>query len=617
MLVRKQDLEQVVSKFSEPGRYGLDTETTGLRPWNGDRLFSLILSDESEAYYFNFQTYADLDPQWILDKEETLAALAPVWKNKAASWYAHNAKFDMAMLDQEGVTLWGEVVDTEVLGRLLFNRRMKYSLDVLAEEYLGEKKSQEVEDYIKTNRLYSWLQAPGKKKKAKHPHYDRVPYPIISRYGLKDGVLVRALGERLGEGLVEQGESIPGGRLGTLVQTEVRLTKTCFSTEKIGIKIDRDYCLKARQVELDTCDRVAAEFESKTGIPFKDSNKVLATAFDALGEAYPKTKHGNPSFTDDVLAGFSSPLAQLVQEYRGAAKKAGTYYSNFLYFADSNDRIHPNVRQAGTDTGRFSYSDPNLQNIPKEEKGDLKVRRAFIPTSDSWYLFMIDYDQQEYRLLLDLAGETYVIKRINEEGLDVHEATAEMMGVTRSQAKTLNFKILYGGGVRSLAKDLGLTISEAEELRELYFSRLPNVRKFSRGVTRRAEERGFVFNWAGRVCHFPLVPDPTRPGKHTRFSYRAPNHIIQGGCADVTKKAMVQCHDFLEDFRSRLILNVHDELLFEVHKNELEIVPHLRNIMENAYPYRSLQLTCGVDHSTVAWSEKVAGIPGEGEKSAV
>jgi DNA polymerase-1 len=264
------------------------------------------------------------------------------------------------------------------------------------------------------------------------------------------------------------------------------------------------------------------------------------------------------------------------------------------------------MRQAGTDTGRFSYSDPNLQNVPKEESGTWRVRRAFRPTAPEWCLVMIDYAQMEYRLMLDYAGQMDVIRKILEEGLDVHQATSTSMDVDRTSAKTLNFMLLYGGGTAKLAAALGISIEKAGQLKHRYFKRLEKIRAFSRNIINKAEGRHFVFNWAGRVCHFPEVQTKKGPD---RLAFRAPNHVIQGGCADVVKRAMVRCHEFLRAYSSRMLLQVHDEIVFEVHRSELDIVPELRKIMETAYPHRHLPLTCDVEHSWTSWGDKVKGYP--------
>ncbi len=607
MLVTRKNLPEVITKLSRSDHHGLDTETTGLRPYSGDRLFSLIISVSSGSYYFNFQHYEGIDELWVLDRTETFSRLSPLFKDPLRVWYIHNAKFDMAMLANEGIEIEGTIWDTEVGGRLLYNRYLKYSLDYLGEK-IGYKKDDRVKEYIKNNKLYTWYSSPGKAKKKKQPHYDRVPFPLISEYGERDGEIAFKIGEYQKAKLQEFYTIIPENKLSKLIANETALVKTCFRMERIGIKIDREYCQRGFDAENKNALEAAKKFKELSGFEFVDSGKALAEAFTSAGEKYPTTEKGNPSFRQDVLEGFSSSLARLVLEHRSAIKRANTYYANFLYYADEYDRIHPNMRQGGTDTGRFSYSEPNLQNCPKDEPGSMKIRSAFIPTGSDWCLVMIDYDQMEYRLMLDYAGQMDVIEKIMNDGLDVHEATASLMGSTRQAAKTLNFLLLYGGGVEKLAKALGISIEKANQLKYRYFKALPKVKHFSRSVIDRAERRGFIFNQAGRICHFPQMINQ-KTGRKDRFSYRAPNHLIQGGCADIVRFAMTAIDEFLRGYRSRMLLQVHDELLFEVHKSELDIVPELRRIMERSYKYRNLPLTCGVDHSWNNWGDKLPGIP--------
>ncbi len=184
-------------------------------------------------------------------------------------------------------------------------------------------------------------------------------------------------------------------------------------------------------------------------------------------------------------------------------------------------------------------------------------------------------------------------------GLDVHQATADKMDVSRDEAKTLNFMLLYGGGNDKLAADLDIDVAKATRLRKDYFSAMPQVKEFINGVIYTAEKRGFIVNWLGRRCHF------TNPD----FAYKAPNYLIQGGCADVAKIAMVRCNKLLKPMRSKLIKVIHDELVFKVHRTELDVVPELHKIMETAYPHKHIPLTAGVDHSWTNWYDKVEGFP--------
>lgn len=605
VLVSNNNLSSVLDELTT-GTYAVDCETTGLRAYHGDQLFSLIIADNRASRYFNFLPYPNLHKDFVLPRAETLSLLKPFFDNPANIIFGHNIKFDMHMLAREGITLAGKVYDTEVNGRLLYNRHLSYSLSNLAAE-IGLEKSTAVDEWIGKHKAYTWITQPGKAKKIKQPHFDRVPYEIITRYGEKDGEVTLALGKSQLERLEVEASRVPGGKLLELIETESRLTKVCFQMERTGIRVDLDYCREALAYERERADRAAAEFSDLAGTAFKDSNKVLADAFTRAGEEYPRTEKGNPSFTDDVLEGFTSPLAKLLQTYRDATKRANTYFSNFIYFADRDGFIHPNMRQAGTDTGRFSYSDPNLQNIPKEDNSPYPARRAFIPRPG--YMFaMLDYSQQEFRLMLDYAGEMGVIDRILNEGLDVHQATADSMTVSRQYAKVLNFMLMYGGGAGKLAAALGVPLDEAAGLKNKYFEDLPAVSAFIRRVQDKVNRCGEIFNWAGRMYRFPPLPNP-RTGRLDRYAYKAPNHLIQGGCADVMKIALVRAADLLSGTSSHPLLTVHDEILAEVKIGEEHVIGELLAMMESVYPYKRLPMTAAVDFSLQSWADKQPFVP--------
>ena len=400
-------------------------------------------------------------------------------------------------------------------------------------------------------------------------------------------------------------------RISNVANTEVNLTKVCFKMERTGIRIDRDYTERALAYERTEIERGVRDFKGLTGIDFSDGRTCLRAAFDALGERYPTTELGNPSFTESVLESMETPVASLVNRIRHHQKRASTYYSSFLYFAQ-DDIIHPNMRQAGTTTGRFSYSDPNLQNVPKEDRpsdrtAPFSVRKCFIPTNRDAPLVCIDFMQQEFRLMLDYAGEKSLITAIND-GADVHQATADLIGIHRSHAKTINFGLLYGMGIGKMAKSLKISEKEAQGYRDKYFSKLPMVKKFLKNVAFVARQRGFVRNWAGRRCYLPA----------RELDYVMPNHIIQGGCADILKSAMVEIDNYFDRkcMRTRLNLQVHDELVFNWDPQEYEEIHEVKKIMEAVYkPRNGMKMEVSVDHSFVSWGyfDKVKGVPGGGK----
>jgi DNA polymerase-1 len=596
MLVRRGELPKVCARLAQATRLAVDTETSGLRPYQGDAPFSIIVADDEEVFYFNLKQYDGVPEDCILDTATLAMQLGVVLGNPKITFYFHNAKFDLAMLANLGLEVAGEIHDTEVGARLEYNDHLNYSLDACAER-IGLKKDDAVKEYVKKHKLWEWETFQGEQLGDKRLFFDRVPFELIVPYAEKDARITYQLGRHQEAELIKLAACVPEGKLSILNvhANEKQLTKTCFGMERVGIRVDLAYCDRALRYEQSQYRGAAEDFERLTGFPFVDSGKSLQRAFDVVGSRYGRTEKGNPSFTSEVLESTPSPAGDLVLRYREHYKRAHTYYQNFIRFSDADGAIHANVRQAGTATGRFSYSEPNLQNLHKEEGSELAsefvIRRAFVPREG--YVFVeMDFQAMEYRVMLDYAGERELIEKVRS-GLDVHTATAQMMGVTRKEAKTINFMLLYGGGAQKLADALGVSLEAAKALRGRYFQTLPQVQAFIKNVTRAAELRGWIRNWAGRVYQFP----------NPEFSYKAPNYLIQGGCAEVVKIAMNRLADRLRGTKSRMLLQIHDALLFEVHKSELHIVPELRGIMEAAYPYRHLPMACDVKWSDKNWAD--------------
>jgi DNA polymerase I len=383
-------------------------------------------------------------------------------------------------------------------------------------------------------------------------------------------------------------------------ENEVALTKVIFGMNRRGILLDREYTKKALAYEEGLIKKARAEFEIDTGHPYKESSKLFAEIFDSRGEPYPLTDKGNPSFKADFLEGLDTHTARLINQVRKHEKRASTYYRPFLHFGRTGI-IHPNLNQAGTTTGRFSASNPNLQNPPKEDLPEDEgkpyyIRSCFVPRPG--YCFVsVDYSAVEFLVMLDYAGETSVIREVLSGG-DVHQVTADMLGVSRKVAKTLGFGLLYGLGIDNFAKALGVEVREARALRALYFRRLPAVKKFTDKVKYVAERRGYITNWMGRRLYLP----------DKRFSYKMLNHLIQGGAADVIKKAMVQIQPLFANRKSGMLLNIHDELVFEMQPDEFDLLEPATKIMESVYrPLNGMKLITSTDHSWENlgyWSQK-------------
>lgn len=610
-----------MERLSGSGLYGLDTETTGLA-WT-DELFSVIFADENRAYYFNFNHRPDHlghlpEQEWRLPRE-WLKQLAQILDNPESTFFIQNAKFDMRMLAKEGLCIAGTVHCTEALARVQLNTRLVQKLAFLAKE-IGLAKDEAVETYLKKNKLIKKIAVPGKDKLFELKPFDLVPFDIMSKYGENDAVLHRAIGLSQIRSFNETDAKRANGEppIWPLVKNERRLTKTCAKMEETGIRINRAYTEEALSYTQQVAAHAMKSFEALTGIPYDNSPMTVVEAFRKFGIELPKTPTGRPCTNKKVLEEITEdldvPVAKALRAVKQPLKLCSTYFSSFLHYAGTDSLLHANMRQGQPQTGRFSYSDPNLQNVPKEDDGDYLdiaktpylVRSCFVPYSSDYCLVPIDFDQQEFKLMLDYAGETELIKAIMA-GHDVHTATAQLLGISRKQAKTINFGLLYGMGTEKLAKALGISVAEAWGLKNLYFSKLPKVKAVVRLMRETGRERGYVWNWFGRRMHLPRVP-----GKDMAFVLS--NHIIQGGGADVMKVAMPMLDDYITErgLRSRMLLQVHDEILFQVHKNELGEVPAFTRIMESVYkPRNGLSLTVSPDHSWKSWGyrDRVKGAP--------
>jgi DNA polymerase-1 len=614
MLVRKQDFKQVINELKKETFLSLDTETTGLYPYQGDRLFSIIIGTEHDAYYFNFNDYPGLDDDDCkLSRELIGPEFTHLLDDGKKTVFMANAKFDMHMLSVEGVEIKSTVWDVLTIAKTLNNTHMQYSLKTVAER-VGYEKSNAVDDYIKEHKL---------KDEKKNPRYDWVPLEIIRPYGEQDARITFDIGiYQMVQVLGVEAANKNKPSFKKLVERECQFTKVLFEIEKVGMKIDAGFIERAIRFEGERAVQATNSFRETTGQDFVDSAKSIFQAVGPFGISPGLTKKGNVSFTDDVLANIQHPLAETIRTYRDASKRVNTYYKGFLSYADKDGTVHPNIKQTGADTFRLSITDPALQtlNKPNEDSGKrdgFEVRDSFI-SREGLSLVAIDYKQQEYRLTADYAGEMDLIKAI-QGGTDVHTATASLMGVTRTQAKTLNFMLLYGGGVAKLClalmkpkgsemqlkaltkkyiyksafktgehdelikalptvtdlmidHDLPL-LQDAYELQQKYFSSLTQTKDFIDRVQNQIKANGYIYNWAGRRLYFP----------NPRFAYKGPNYLIQSSGSEIMRAALIELHEFLKPFRTSILLSIHDEILFEMPDDELYLIPEIQRIMEGVY----------------------------------
>jgi len=531
-----------------------DTETTGLSIHHGHRPFLYIWSTDG------------LQIHCSKDKED----IRPYLEDEEYIKVAHNAKFDILMMHSVGISVKGKVYDTMIMSQLV-DENTPNSLDASAKQHLRTiLKSDKIKEYFKEQKTLK-----------KDQCYADVPDDIIVPYARKDVEVTARLFYELKTKLEDEA-------LWQLFESECELIKVLVDMELKGMKIDVPYFSTEIAHIKPEIDNLEKEIYRLAGKEFNiRSPKQLAEVISSFGIELKKTQKGNPKTDVEELKQMNHPLPKAILKYREAYKFYKTYFIGLL---DSHVAgvIHCKLNQCGTVTGRFSSSNPNLQNLHKE---DTRVRRGFI-CRENYTNFYIDYEQMEYRVFAAYANDPYLISQISA-GLDFHQIIADELDIPRKNAKTLNFGLIYGMGTHSLAKQLGIRIYQAERYKQKYFDRFENVFPFLNRVHQTISERGFVFNMFNR-----------RRRMNKSEAYKAVNALIQGCCADIVKKTMVKVYNYLKPYRSNLILQVHDELVIEVHKEEIFVVPHIKDIMENWGHLVKVPLTVDVNYTETNWADK-------------
>lgn len=489
---------------------------------------------------------------------------------------AHDAKKDIHILNKHGVKLNNLSFDTMIAGYVLNSTKDNYDYNDIAEDFLGESYNSEEELFGK-----------GKSKKG---YYDLGRQQFVDFACLKSYIPFKA--KKIMADKIEQNEQHY-----LYYDIELPLIYVLADMEIKGIKIDNDGLIKYGEELENKLTELTKEIYWMAGEEFNiNSPKQLSVIlFEKLGlKGGKKTKTGW-STSADVLEKLrdKDEIVERILDYRTYAKLKSTYADGLLNVMDKEThKIYSTFNQAVTATGRISSTEPNLQNIPIKIELGHRMRKIFIPHDDSFVFLDGDYSQIELRVLAHMAEDETLINAFNE-GQDIHRLTAsqvfnvpfnDVSSLQRSRAKTVNFGIIYGKQAFSLSQDLGIPIKEAESYIEGYFEKYPNVRKFMDNVIDEAKKTGYTKTIFNRIRTIPEITSQNFV-KRSAAERAAMNMPIQGTAADIIKIAMIKVYNRLkkEKLSSRIILQVHDELLVETHKDEIDIVKNiLKNEMENA-----------------------------------
>jgi len=545
------------------------------------KVVGIAVAVDGYSGYFPF----DHEGGGNLEKSKVIQWFTDICQSPADKVF-HNAMYDVCWIRAMGIKINGNIYDTMIAASLVNENRFRFDLNSLGWDYVGRGKNE-----TELNQIA--------KEWGIDPKADmwKLPSIYVGKYAERDAELTLALWKVMQKELSDQD-------LGSIFELETDLFPCLVDMRFLGVKVDvsKAHELK-RQLTLQE-EMLLHKIKKETGQDIQIwAARSIAKVFEKLNLPFERTEKTNaPSFTKNFLSSHEHPLVKMIAEAREVNKAHTTFIDTIIKY-EHLGRIHADINQirsdsGGTVTGRFSYSNPNLQQIPARNK-DLgpMIRSLFVPESNcEWGCF--DYNQQEPRLVvhyasLDQDASVFNVKNAYNEGdADFHTIVAKMADIPRAQAKTINLGLFYGMGKAKLQAELGVSKEKAEELFSLYHNRVPFVKSLMKSVSNRAQQRGQIRTLLGRLCRFHLwepnsfgmhkalpfeqAVQEHGPGIRRAYTYKALNKLIQGSAADMTKKSM------LELYKEGIIphIQIHDELDISVESDKQ--AKRIIEIMESA-----------------------------------
>ena len=549
-----------------------DTETTGLNPLTAELVGIAFSWEAGKGFYIPF-------PEEKEKAQEIIETLRPFFEAEEIEKVGQNLKYDIKVLAKYDIEVKGNLFDT-MLAHYLINPDMRHNMDVLAETYLN---------YTPV----SITELIGKKGKNQKSMRD-VPVKDQTEYAVEDADITLQLKEHFAK---ELGEANTQELFDDI---EIPLLRVLADMELEGIKLDKEYLASLSEALTNDIERLEKDIYTEAGEEFNiASPKQLGDILFGkmkLVDKPKKTKTGQFSTAEDVLSYLAKDhkIIRDVLEYRGLTKLKSTYVDALPeQIEESTGRVHTDYMQTVAATGRLSSNNPNLQNIPIRTERGRQVRKAFVPRDKDYTLLAADYSQIELRIIAALSEEDTMIEAF-KNGEDIHASTAAKVfnvpidKVTREQrsnAKTVNFGIIYGVSAFGLSNQTDLSRKESKELIDTYYKTYPKLRNYMSELVDFARDNGYVQTVLGRRRYLNGIngSNAVVRGAAERNAVNAP---IQGSAADIIKLAMINIHKKMTEakYKSKMLLQVHDELVFDVYKPELdELQKLIKTEMENAY----------------------------------
>ncbi len=557
----RSTLDDLCRRIVSAGHVTVDTETTGLDPLRAE-LVGIALSIDGERGFYIPIAHTD---GATLDLALVQSVLGPLLASPEIGKNGQNIKYDMHILERSGLPLQGVNSDTMVASYLLDSSSRQHNLEALAMRHLGHS-------------MIPISQLIGKKRQEQQLTMDQVEVERAAEYAAEDAVVTQRLADLFLPRLAEQG-------LKELFDNvEVPLITVLQRMEARGVALDTAHLMRLSVEMQQRSSELEARIHEEAGEVFnvnspKQLQKILFTRLGLKPVRKTKTGYSTDARVLEALAN-EHPVPRLILQNRELVKLRTTYVDALPRMVNpQSGRLHTQFHQTVAATGRLSSSDPNLQNIPIRTEEGRRIRAAFVSRGPGWKLLSADYSQIELRILAHLSGDEG-LRRAFASGVDIHRATAaKIFGIdddavdsdTRRRAKAINFGIIYGMGAYGLSSRLGISMEEARAFIETYFEAFPRIREFIENTLETTRERGYVTTVLNRRRYFPEIQDSNRQVRE--FAERAAvNTAIQGSAADLIKVAMIRIEQRLNDagLDSVMILQVHDELLFDARIEEME-----------------------------------------------
>jgi DNA polymerase-1 len=559
----EEALQALADRLRAAGRFAVDTETTSLSSVRAE-LVGLSFATEAGAADYVPVGHTGAGAEDQLDAEQVRAVLGPVLADPALTKAGQNLKYDLSVLAGAGYAVSGPFEDTMLMSYVLNPTRHNHDLDTLAAERLGRATTK-------------FADVAG--KGAKQITFDQVGVAEAVDYAGEDAEITLALLADLEPELAGQ------PRLQALYRDlELPLMPVLAGMERSGVRLDTDLLGRISEELASEMAEAEGRAHELAGRAFNlnSPKQIQAVLFDELGlPVVKRTPKGAPSTNEDVLSQLAEdyPLPDQILRYRSLAKLKSTYTDALPRLINpETGRVHTSYHQANTATGRLSSAEPNLQNIPVRTEQGRRIRKAFVP-EDGWTMVAGDYSQIELRLMAHLSGDARLTEAFRN-GEDIHAATAaEVFGAQevnanqRRAAKAINFGLIYGMSAWGLAQQLEIPQEDAQAYIDAYFERYPGVRAYMETAREQARSKGYVETLRGRRLYLPEIGS-SNPAVRAAAERTAINAPLQGSAADIIKQAMLDVADWLESegLASRMLMQVHDELVFECPPDEVERV---------------------------------------------